>query len=84
MTLLPVLGDLLCQRNEVEMFHFSPWFRGLPGRVSGRVTLDSAVCAYTLHLRGTESGDEALVARARRSYVQSLSALQAAPNHPVR
>ncbi|MBE3043817.1 Zn(II)2Cys6 transcription factor [Candidatus Bathyarchaeota archaeon] len=82
-TLLPFVEDLLSQRNEVDMFHFSPWFRGLPDRVGRKVTLDSAVFAFTLHLRGTESGDVALVARARGSYVQSLSALQAALNHPT-
>lgn len=81
-TLAPLVEDLLSKRNEVELFHFLAWFRGLPDRVGSKVTLDSAVLAFTLHLRGKESGDEALVARARSSYVNSLSALQAALNHP--
>lgn len=81
-TLLPLLEDLLSKRNEVEMFHFLPWFHGLPNRVDTKVTLDSAVFAFAAHLRGKEMGDNALLASARGSYVQSLSMLQVALDHP--
>ena len=81
-TLLPLVEDLLSKRNEVEMFHFLAWFHGLPDRVGSKFTLDSAVFAFTAHLRGKETGDDALLVSARASYVQSLSALQAALDHP--
>ena len=82
-TIMPLLEDLLRQKNEVELFHFLNWFKGLPSRVGAKVTLDSAVFALAAHLRGKEARDDALVARARGIYVQSLSSLQAALNHPA-
>lgn len=81
-TLLPLVEDLLSKRNEVEMFHFLAWFNGLPGRVGAKVTLDRAVFAFAAHLRGKETGDDALLASARASYIQSLTVLQVALDHP--
>lgn len=79
----PLVEDLISKRNEVEMSHFLPLFHGLPGRIGAKFTLDSAVFAFAAHLRGKETGDGAVLESARASYVKSLSALQAALNHPV-
>ncbi|SPN96639.1 uncharacterized protein DNG_00160 [Cephalotrichum gorgonifer] len=81
--ILPLVDDLISVRNATEFMPFIGLFEGLPDRLGDRGTLDSAVYALALHLRGKEVGDESLVVKARGTYGKSLAALQAALNHPT-
>ncbi|CAK7266016.1 hypothetical protein SEPCBS119000_001806 [Sporothrix epigloea] len=66
-----------------ETVFYGSWFNQVPDRLGRKLTLDSAVCSFAMHLLGKSRGDEALVMQSRRLYGQSLAALQAALNHPA-
>ncbi len=61
---------------------YGAWFDRVHGRLGRKVTLDSAVCSFALHLMGKARGDKGLVVQSRRLYGQSLGALQRALTHP--
>ena len=62
---------------------FNTWLTHVPAHLGTKVTLDSAMAAFTLHLLGKTNGDDRLVRESRSIYGQSLVALQMALNHPV-
>ncbi|CAK7563223.1 MAG: hypothetical protein SEPTF4163_001086 [Sporothrix epigloea] len=66
-----------------ESLFYGSWFNQVPERLGRKLTLDSAVCSFAMHLLGKSRGDKVLVMQSRQLYGQSLAALQAALNHPV-
>ncbi|CAK7272489.1 hypothetical protein SEPCBS57363_005155 [Sporothrix epigloea] len=66
-----------------ETLFYGSWFNQVPDRLGRKLTLDSAVCSFAMHLLGKSRGDKVLVMQSRQLYGQSLAALQAALNHPV-
>ena len=62
---------------------FAPWLKDVPEHLGQKITLDSAMAAFTLHLLGKAKRDDVLVQESRHIYGQSLGALQKALNHPV-
>lgn len=69
--------DSTVTRNEVGFLN------GIQVYLGRRVALDSAVSSLVLHLIGKSHGDSRLIGESRSLYGQSLTALQAALNHPV-
>lgn len=67
----------------MEIGIFSPLFKGSPAYLGRKVTLDSAMCAFTLHLLAKSKGNLGLVGDSRRLYGQSLAVLQQALLHPT-
>lgn len=66
-----------------ELAAFSSWFAAISSRLGNKSTLDSAICAFTLHLLGKKNQDEQIVAQSRMLYGQSICALQKALDHPT-
>lgn len=73
----------LADPNHMELVVFGGWFGRVPQRLGRVIHLDSAACAFVLHLLGKMRGDANLVAASRSVYGRSLVALQRALNHPV-
>lgn len=67
--------------NEIRIF--ASWFKDVPEHLGQKVTLDSAMAAFTLHLLGRANEDDALIRESRSMYGRSLRALQKALDHPV-
>ncbi|KAL8370320.1 hypothetical protein RB595_000619 [Gaeumannomyces hyphopodioides] len=77
-----LIDSISRDQSAAEVSFFRPWFRTVPERLGTRVTLDSAMCALTLHLLGKSRADGGLVSQSRVLYGQSIRALQHALNHP--
>lgn len=73
-----VSGD----QSAAEVAFFRPWFRIVPERLGTKVTLDSAMCALTLHLLDKSKADGRLISQSRVLYGKSTHALQQTLNHP--
>ncbi|KAB5570190.1 hypothetical protein GE09DRAFT_698513 [Coniochaeta sp. 2T2.1] len=67
--------------NEARIF--APWFKDVPERLGHKVTLDSAMAAFTLHLLGKAKQDDVLIGESRAIYGQALVTLQRTLNHPA-
>ncbi|CAK7235507.1 hypothetical protein SEUCBS140593_009306 [Sporothrix eucalyptigena] len=78
-----ILEMINMDRPPKETLFYGMWFSQLPGRLGRKVTLDSAVCSFAMHLLGKSRGDDVMVMQSRQLYGQSLGALQSALNHPV-
>ncbi|CAK7230189.1 hypothetical protein SCUCBS95973_007488 [Sporothrix curviconia] len=78
-----ILEMINMDRLPTETLFYGSWFNQVPGRLGRKVTLDSAVCSFAMHLLGKSRGDDVLVMQSRQLYGQSLVALQAALNHPT-
>lgn len=78
-----ILDMINMDRPHKEALFYGSWFDQVPARLGRKVTLDSAVCSFAMHLLGKSRGDDNLVVQSRQLYGQSLVALQAALNHPV-
>jgi len=77
-----MIENIWTNETKVEFMWWGPWFTHVPAQLGRKVTLDSAMCAMTLHMLGKARADQALVAQSRQLYGQSLTALQVALNHP--
>ncbi|OAA58551.1 C6 zinc finger domain protein [Niveomyces insectorum RCEF 264] len=77
-----VLESINLDRPRQDRQFYGSWFNRVPNRLGRKVTLDSAVCAFAMHLLGKSREDAALVIQSRQLYGQSLVALQQALNHP--
>ncbi|CAK7218698.1 hypothetical protein SBRCBS47491_003597 [Sporothrix bragantina] len=78
-----ILEMINMDRPKKDTLFYGSWFNQVPGRLGRKVTLDSAVCSFAMHLLGKSRGDDVLIMQSRQLYGQSLVALQAALNHPV-
>ena len=66
-----------------ELMIFNTWLTHVPEHLGTKITLDSAMASFALHLLGKTNNDDRLVCESRSIYGQSLVALQTALNHPV-
>jgi hypothetical protein len=82
-TICAILQNLHKSSAATELPAFAPWFKDVPRHLGQKVTLDSAMAAFALHLLGKANQDDAVVRQSRSIYGQSLGALQKALNHPV-
>lgn len=78
-----MIDSLYTTSMRKELVIFAPWFRHVPQHLGSKITLDSAVSAFTLHVMGKAGDDATLLGESRFLYGRSLVALQAALNHPV-
>ncbi|KLU87510.1 hypothetical protein MAPG_06509 [Magnaporthiopsis poae ATCC 64411] len=77
-----LIDSISRDQSAAEVAFFRPWFRLVPERLGTKATLDSAMCALTLHLLGKSKADGRLISQSRMLYGQSIQALQQALNHP--
>jgi len=80
-TINAIIHNLHDSQGAAEVRVFAPWFKDVPEHLGQKVTLDSAMAAFALHLLGKAKEDDALVRESRSIYGQSLGALQQALNH---
>ena len=66
-----------------ELMVFNTWLTHVPAHLGIKITLDSAMATFALHLLGKTNNDNRLICESRSIYSQSLVALQAALNHPA-
>ena len=78
-----MIDHLFMLRPQGEIIFLAPWFTDIPKQIGRRVQLDSAVCAFTMHLLGKVTGDSRLIGESRSLYGRSLGSLQKALNHPI-
>ena len=76
-----MIDNIWDNQTKSEFMWWGPWFTHVPQQLGKKITLDSAMCAMTLHMLGKARADQALVAQSRQLYGQSLTALQTALNH---
>lgn len=81
-TINAIIQNLHESPAAAEVRVFAPWFKDVPEHLGQKVTLDSAMAAFTLHLLGKAKQDDVLVRESLSIYGQSLGALQKALNHP--
>jgi hypothetical protein len=81
-TINVIIHNLHESQAAADVRLFAPWFKDVPEHLGHKVTLDSAMAAFSLHLLGKAREDDALVRESRSIYGQSLGALQKALNHP--
>ncbi|KAB5558541.1 C6 zinc finger domain protein [Coniochaeta sp. 2T2.1] len=82
-TINGIIQSLNATQASAEVRIFAPWFKDVPERLGHKVTLDSAMAAFTLHLLGKAKQDDVLIGESRTIYGQALVALQRALNHPA-
>ncbi|KAH8909917.1 hypothetical protein BR93DRAFT_428457 [Coniochaeta sp. PMI_546] len=81
-TINAIIHNLQESQAATEVRVFAPWFKDVPEHLGQKVTLDSAMAAFTLHLLGKAKQDNVLIRESLSIYGQSLGALQKALNHP--
>jgi hypothetical protein len=77
-----VIEKLRLDQPRAELAVFGVWFGQLMEQVGNKITIDSAMCAFVLHLLGKTQKDPRVIAESRQIYGQSLTALQRALHHP--
>lgn len=78
-----MIDHLFLLRPQEEIMFIAPWFTTVPLQLGRKVQLDSAMCAFTMHLLGKVSRDDRLISESRSLYGRSLVTLQKALNHPT-
>src|SRR3569833_396523 len=78
-----LIETLYLDQSRMEIMFLSPWLPKVPARLGRKITLDSAACAFAMHLLGKARQDADMIKQSRAIYGQSLFALQQALDHPV-
>ncbi len=78
-----MIQNLYDTPHSSEVMIFNTWMTHVPSHLGSKITLDSAMAAFTIHLLGKTANDDRLIQESRSIYGQSLAALQNALNHPM-